>query len=93
MSQQATAKNDSRGYRESFKASAVLGGSQAFTYVLGILRTKALAYLLGPAGIGLVGLYTSILNAGLRGSVPAWLSCRFVEPSPSSSAPGARLPA
>lgn len=53
----------SSGYRDSFKASAILGGSQVISYILGILRTKSLAYLIGPSGIGLVGLYTSIINA------------------------------
>lgn len=55
-------KLDDRGYRDSFKTSVILGGSQGSTYILGIIRTKALAYLLGPAGIGMVGLYTSILG-------------------------------
>jgi enterobacterial common antigen flippase len=60
MSQFIAKEEDNRGYRDSFKASAVLGGSQGVSYILSLLRTKALAYLLGPAGIGLVGLYTSI---------------------------------
>lgn len=60
MSQFIAKKEHNRGYRDSFKASAVLGGSQGVTYIFSLLRTKALAYLLGPAGIGLVGLYTSI---------------------------------
>jgi antigen flippase len=54
--------DDNSGYRESFKASTFLGGSQGITYALGLVRTKALAYLLGPAGIGLLGLYTSIVG-------------------------------
>ncbi|MBC7979599.1 MAG: oligosaccharide flippase family protein [Armatimonadetes bacterium] len=51
---------DTAGYRTIFKSSSLLGGSQGVCYVFGLARTKALAYLLGPAGVGLVGLYASI---------------------------------
>jgi PST family polysaccharide transporter len=40
----------------------LIGGSQAFNVVIGIVRAKAIALLLGPGGFGLVGLYTSIAN-------------------------------
>jgi PST family polysaccharide transporter len=51
------------GYRKVFKSSSLLGGSQVISYLLGIIRTKALAYLLGPSGIGLLSLYTSIAGS------------------------------
>ncbi len=38
----------------------MLGGSQGLSYLISLVRTKALAYLLGPSGIGLIGLYSSI---------------------------------
>lgn len=38
----------------------MLGGSQGLSYLISIIRTKALAYLIGPSGIGLIGLYSSI---------------------------------
>lgn len=60
MSPSIAKEENNRGYRDSFKASAVLGGSQGVCYLLSIFRIKALAYLLGPSGIGLIGLYTSI---------------------------------
>ncbi len=40
----------------------LIGGSSAFNVVIGVVRTKATALLLGPAGFGLMGLYTSILS-------------------------------
>jgi enterobacterial common antigen flippase len=47
-------------YRQILKSSALIGGSSAINIVIGILRTKAMAILLGPAGFGLSGLYSSI---------------------------------
>lgn len=55
-------KSEADGYRTIFKSSSVLGGSQGITYLLGVIRTKALAYLLGPSGIGLLSLYSSIVG-------------------------------
>jgi antigen flippase len=43
------------------RSTAIIGVSNAFVTLTRIARTKAFAILLGPAGIGLVGLYTSIL--------------------------------
>jgi PST family polysaccharide transporter len=39
-----------------------VGGSSVVNVVIGIVRTKAMAVLLGPAGFGLFGLYGSIVN-------------------------------
>ena len=47
-------------YGAILKSSALIGGSQVAGVALGILRTKVLAVLLGPAGLGLMGLYMSI---------------------------------
>jgi PST family polysaccharide transporter len=49
-------------YRSLFKSTALLGGSQVILTVLGLVRNKALAVLLGPSGVGLAGLYTSITS-------------------------------
>jgi PST family polysaccharide transporter len=56
-------------YRQILKSSAWIGGSSALTLAFGLVRTKAFAILLGPAGIGLLGLYTSIfdLTRGIAG--------------------------
>src|SRR5204863_3511868 len=42
--------------------SALIGGASALTVVIGIVRVKAMAVLLGPAGVGLFGLYNSIAD-------------------------------
>lgn len=56
----ATAEKHS--YGQILKSSALVGGSSAVNIALGIVRTKAMALLLGPAGFGLFGLYGSIAN-------------------------------
>lgn len=54
-------------HRQIFKSTALIGGTQVINMVIGIARNKALAMLLGPAGMGLAGLYMSA--TGLIGSV------------------------
>ena len=49
-------------YGQILKSSAMVGGSQALNIVIGIVRTKAMAVMLGPAGFGLFGLYNSVAN-------------------------------
>ncbi|MFZ1072538.1 MAG: O-antigen translocase [Verrucomicrobiia bacterium] len=49
-----------RSYGQILKSSALVGGSSMLNIVLGIVRTKALALFLGPAGFGLYGLYGSV---------------------------------
>lgn len=44
------------------KASALMGGSSLINMMIGIVRTKAMAVLLGPAGFGLMGVYTAITD-------------------------------
>ena len=36
-----------------------MGGSQAINYVVGMVRTKLVALLLGPSGVGMIGLFQS----------------------------------
>ena len=49
-------------YGQILKSSALIGGSSALNIVVGIIRTKAMAVLLAPAGFGLFGIYGSIAN-------------------------------
>jgi enterobacterial common antigen flippase len=49
-------------YGQILKSSALIGGSQVINIVIRMVRTKAMAVLLGPAGIGLMGVYESIAN-------------------------------
>lgn len=49
-------------YGQILKSSALVGGSSVINIAIGIVRTKAMALLLGPAGFGLIGLYSSIVD-------------------------------
>ena len=49
-------------YGQILKSSSIVGGAQGASCVIGLLRTKAVAVLLGPAGVGLVGLYVSVID-------------------------------
>jgi len=58
---------DQKSYRQIFKATSLFGGVQAFNIVISIVRSKFVAVLLGPAGMGIAGLLgsTSALVASL----------------------------
>jgi len=49
-------------YLTILKSSVLIGGSTALNVVIGIVRTKLMAVFLGPAGFGLMGVYTSIAD-------------------------------
>ena len=49
-------------YDEILKSSVLIGGSSVISTVIAIIRTKALALLLGPAGFGLISIYSSIAD-------------------------------
>lgn len=51
-------------YAQILKSSAIIGGSSAVNILLGIVRTKAFAVVLGPQGLGLFGLFTAISEFG-----------------------------
>ena len=46
-------------YRQIFKSSALFGGTQVINILIGIVRIKFLAVLLGPTGVGIAGMYQS----------------------------------
>jgi PST family polysaccharide transporter len=54
-------------YRQIFKSTALVGGSQGVTILFGILKNKVLAVLLGPSGLGLSG--TFLTAAGFVGGL------------------------
>lgn len=49
-------------YRRILKTSSIIGGSSVINILIGLLRTKVLAILLGPAGVGLISLYTGLMS-------------------------------
>ena len=49
-------------YAQILRSSAIIGSSTAANVVIGLARTKAMAVLLGPAGFGLMGAFTTITD-------------------------------
>lgn len=49
----------SSSYGEILQSSALIGLASVIGLVIGLARTKAMAVLLGPAGVGLLGLYST----------------------------------
>lgn len=51
-----------KGFSQILKTTSLFGGVQIIVIFFSILRTKAAAVLLGPSGMGIVGLFTSTLD-------------------------------
>lgn len=49
-------------YRSIFKATSLFGGVQVYQILIQIIKSKFVAVLLGPAGVGIMGLYQSGLQ-------------------------------
>lgn len=58
---------DKTSYRQIMKATSIFGGVQVFNILISIIRSKAIAVLLGPAGMGIAGLLASA--TGLVGAL------------------------
>lgn len=59
-------------YRQIIKATSIFGGVQVFQIIIQVIRSKFIAVLLGPSGMGIAGLLTattglisSLTNFGL----------------------------
>jgi len=59
------ATTEKHTYGQILKSSALVGGSSVLNIAIGIVRTKAMALLLGPSGFGLAGLYGSVADLTL----------------------------
>lgn len=68
-------ETSTNSYKESFKATSLFGGVEFFNILISIVRSKFAAVLLGPEGMGIMGLLnstitliSSLTNCGLRSS-------------------------
>lgn len=48
-----------KAYREIFRATSLFGGVQVFNIIIAIIRSKFVAILIGPQGMGISGLFVS----------------------------------
>ena len=56
--------NEDNTYRTIIRTSSIMAAASVLNVVVGLLRAKVVAVLLGPAGVGLVGLYHNVLQVG-----------------------------
>lgn len=68
-------EKENSGYKSAFKATALLGGVQVITIIIGIIKTKLISLWLGPSGFGVLSLFnstvaliSSVSNFGLASS-------------------------
>ena len=54
--EQETINTEQSSYRQIFKATSLFGGVQVFQILIGIVRVKFVAVLLGTTGVGIMGL-------------------------------------
>jgi len=58
--------SSSKSYHTILKSSSLIGGSEVAKLLIGIVQVKFVAIFLGPVGIGLIGIYNSVINLGWR---------------------------
>jgi PST family polysaccharide transporter len=49
-------------YHRILRSTSIIGGASFINIAIGVLRTKVLAVLLGPAGVGLASLYAGLMG-------------------------------
>lgn len=49
-------------HKQILKATGILGGAQVIEILFRIARSKIVAVLLGPTGVGMIGLYQSTID-------------------------------
>lgn len=55
-------ESSGRPYTQILKTTFIMGGSSFIVTILGIVRIKFVALILGPTGVGLTGVYMNIAN-------------------------------
>lgn len=55
-------EKQNKSYSQIIKSTSIFGGSQIITILIGIVRNKILAILLGTVGVGLISIYQSTLD-------------------------------
>lgn len=54
----------SDSHRQILRATSIIGGASLANVLIGLLRNKVAALILGPVGIGLVGIFHNLVLAG-----------------------------
>jgi PST family polysaccharide transporter len=62
MQEAGATRQETDSYRDILLSTALIGGSNFISMALLLVRMKTLALLLGPAGVGLVAMFSSIAD-------------------------------
>ncbi|PFG62079.1 PST family polysaccharide transporter [Thioclava sp. ES.031] len=54
--------SSTNSYRTILRSSSIIAGAQVVNILVGLIRMKIIAVLIGPAGVGLLGLYANLLQ-------------------------------
>lgn len=80
-------------YRQIMKATSIFGGVQVFNIIIQLIKSKIVAVLLGPTGIGIMGLLTSTIgmitaftNFGIGTSAVKFISTAYAANNPNKVA-------
>lgn len=55
-------KSSTGSYRTTLKSTSLIGGASVLNIIIGMVRTKFVAILLGPTGVGLLSMYVQITS-------------------------------
>lgn len=55
-------RGDVKSYRQILRSTSIIGGASVINILVGLVGIKVAAVLLGPAGVGLIGLLTSLAS-------------------------------
>lgn len=53
---------ENKSHKQILKSTGIVGGAQVLSIIIGVVRTKVIALLLGPAGIGIAGILQSTID-------------------------------
>jgi PST family polysaccharide transporter len=53
-------------YLQILRSSSIIAGASVANILIGLLRVKVAAVLLGPAGVGIIGLFQSLMGIGAQ---------------------------
>lgn len=55
-------KDNKESYKQIFKSTSIVGGAQILNIIIGVIRTKVIALVLGPSGVGIAGIFQTIVD-------------------------------
>ena len=53
--------DEGKSYRQILRSTSIIGGASVINILIGLVRVKVAAVLLGPAGVGLIGLFSNLI--------------------------------